>query len=106
MGTEEQIQQLRVGSPVDEGFEFESDIVVDIQPEPKGGQQVGAKQVPKEDLDRLHNMGYSAEDEPEDNLDAFQRDCETATGKNVDDVTTELRKRHQDCDPPARNEKA
>lgn len=103
--TEEEIQQLRDGPPVDEGFEFENDIVVDIQPEPKGDEQVGANQVPKEDQHRLRNMGYASEDEPQANLSAFQRDCETATGKTVDDVTAEVRKRHQDCDPPARSQK-
>jgi len=51
-------------------------------------------------------MGYAMEEEPEANLKAFQRDCETGTGQAVDDVTAELRKRHRDCDPPPRNRKA
>ena len=103
--TEQEIQQLRDGPPVDERFEFERDIFVDIQPQSQSGDQVTAKQVPKDDRDRLHNMGYAAEDEPDANLSAFQRDCEAATGKNVNDVTAELRERHQNCDPPARGQK-
>jgi hypothetical protein len=103
--TEEDIERMKEDPPLDV-FEFENDIVVDIPPEPKAGEKATATQVPPDDRRRLHNMGYSTEEEPEANLKAFQRDCETGTGKVVDDVFAELRKRHQDCDPPARNRKA
>jgi len=103
--TEEEIERMKEDPPLD-FFEFENDVVVDIPSEPTDADEVTATQVPPEDRRRLHNMGYSTEEEAEANLKAFQRDCETGTGKAVDDVFAELRKRHEDCDPPPRNSKA
>jgi hypothetical protein len=100
--SDEEIKQMQDAPPLVEGFEFELDVFIDLEEatESQAAKEPGS--ISPADQKRLHNLGYSVEEEWEDNLRAFQRDCEATTGSPPADVIAELRKRHQQCDPPLR----
>jgi len=100
--TEEEINQLREPPAPETGFEFERVVFIDLDGGQSQGEAQGAGGVDKADQSRLHNLGYSTAADPEENLESFQRDCEAEESGPVADVKAELRKRHEDCNPPLR----
>jgi hypothetical protein len=89
-----------------EDFEYTLDVNVEIEESSKAGVETAqdgqdaAKAAEAER--RLHNLGFSMGATLEEKIRFFQRELEREETGLLEDIDAELKKRHDECDPPSR----
>lgn len=87
-------------------FEFSLEVFIDVDAAPSteaapagsGPQDAAGTEATR----RLHNLGFSMGETLEENIMFFQRELALEETGLLKDIDAELKKRHEECDPPSR----